>query len=124
MSRKPRLFISVPDDRHLDDRRQRLKRSIIAFIAKQDFEPVGFESEQFCVPTQPTLNEWSVERACALLRRCDGAVVLALARTYAHVLKPGTDVSEQYSLTPQPHPTPPHIITLRAASQSLKDYLF
>jgi hypothetical protein len=106
MSRQPRLFISVPDDRHLDDRRQRLKRSIIAFIAEQGFEPAGFESEQFGVPTPPTLHEWSVERACALLRRCDGAVVLALARTHAHVLQPGPGVNEQHSVAPQPQPTP------------------
>jgi hypothetical protein len=106
---RPRLFISVPDDRHLDDRRQKLKRSIVAFIEKQGFETVGFESAQWGVATAPLLKEWSVERACDLLRRCDGAVVLGLAR--AHV--------------PQPQPTPyNHLEGGLAISQGLRVLVF
>lgn len=43
----PRIFISVPDDRHLDDRRQRIKRSVLRVIASQGLNAVGFEPEQF-----------------------------------------------------------------------------
>ncbi|WP_157270261.1 TIR domain-containing protein [Azohydromonas aeria] len=106
MNKKAKLFISVPDDRHLDSRRQSLKRSIIAFIQDSGFEVIGFESEQWGVTTPPLLNDWSVERASALLRRCDGAVVLGLARSHVHVLKPGIKARSKTTLISQPQPTP------------------
>src|SRR4051812_29666704 len=84
MPRKPRLFISVPDDRHLDEGRRSLKQAIIGFIEKQGFETVGFESEQWNVSSKPTQTSWSVDRAGDLLRRCDGVVVLALARNHVY----------------------------------------
>ncbi len=81
-----RIFISVPDDRHLDDRRQRIKRSILRAIAAQGLDVVGFEPEQFGTGAPRSLNAWTVDRAQALLRQCDGLLVLALARR--HVLLP------------------------------------
>ena len=83
----PRIFVSVPDDRHLDDRRQRIKRSILRAVAALGLEVVGFEPEQFGTGAPKPLNAWSVDRAQALLRQCDGLLVLALARR--HVQLPG-----------------------------------
>jgi hypothetical protein len=77
---KPRIFVSVPDDRHLDERRIGLKRAIISFIAGQDYKVVGFESEQFGAGRPANQDTWTVDKAIKLIRQCDGAVVLALAR--------------------------------------------
>ena len=46
MKTKPCIFISVPDDRHLNDRRLGLKRAIVGFLVMKGFEPAGFELEQ------------------------------------------------------------------------------
>ena len=89
MKTKPRIFVSVPDDRHLDERRQALKRAILSFVAEQDFSITGFEQEQFGAGLPPTYEEWTAERAYRLIRRCDGVLVLALARRHVRVLEPG-----------------------------------
>lgn len=89
MKTKPRIFVSVPDDRHLDGRRKRLKKAIIRFIAGQDYRMVGFEPEQFGAGLSKNLVDWTVDRADKLIRRCDGAVVLVLARNHARVVDLG-----------------------------------
>ena len=99
---KPRIFVSVPDDRHLDENRRRVKRAIISAIADRGFDVVGFEQEQYGagLPVQP--EEWSVERAQERLQRCDGLLVLALART--HVRVPASTGGKR--LVSKPVPTP------------------
>lgn len=87
MTRNPRVFISVPDDRHLDDRRRQLKRAVISAVANQNFTPVGFEPEQFGTGELANTEDWTVDKASKLIRNCDGAVILALARTHARILK-------------------------------------
>jgi hypothetical protein len=77
MISKPRVFVSVPDDRHLDDRRKGLKRAIIGFIAGQGFDLVGFEPERWGAGLSLNREVWTVEKADKLIRRCDGAVLLA-----------------------------------------------
>jgi hypothetical protein len=86
MKTKPRIFVSVPDDIHLDERRRGLKRAIISFIAGQDYEVVGFEPEQWGRGPRRHVNPdlFSVEKAIKLIRQCDGVVVLALARRHVH----------------------------------------
>jgi len=106
MTRKPRLFISVPDDRHLDDRRRRLKKAILGFIEKQGLEIVGFESEQWNVSSAPTKRSWSVDGTCDLLKRCDGVVVLALARNYVYGMTQTAAGLVQPALDPFPLPSP------------------
>lgn len=96
----PRIFISVPDDRHLDDRRQRVKRSLLRVVASQGLDVVGFEAEQFGTGAAKPLNAWTVDRAQALLRQCDGVLVLALARR--HVQLPGAAPSGEPTLQPVP----------------------
>jgi hypothetical protein len=88
--KKPRVFVSVPDDRHLDVRRRALKRAIIRFIAKQQIEVVGFEPHQFGLGLPVNREIWTIERAGKLIRRSDGALILALARTNVQIVEPET----------------------------------
>jgi len=91
MKNKPRIFVSVPDDSHLDQRRQALKRAIIGFVAKQGLDVVGFEPEQWGAGLRKNLQVWEMEKAKQLIRRCDGALVLALARLHVRVLRSDDD---------------------------------
>jgi|SRR5215467_15427413 len=93
MKTKPRIFVSVPDDRHLDDRRKGLKKAILNFIKKAGYQVDGFEPEQFGARLPKKLDAWTVERANKLMRQCDGAVVLALARRHVNVLEPEREKS-------------------------------
>ncbi len=88
MKIQPRIFVSVPDDRHLDARRKALKRTIIRFIARQGFEVLGFHPEQFGVGRPKNLESWTVDRAIQLIRRCDGVLILALASQSVRTLDP------------------------------------
>jgi len=105
MKTVPKLFISVPDDRHLDARRQLLKQSIITAVAGHSFDVVGFEPEQFGTGMPLNLESWTVDRAIQLIKRCDGLLVLALARSLAIVTPVGATFAPVSSL-PQPLPTP------------------
>jgi CAP12/Pycsar effector protein, TIR domain len=87
MKTKPRIFVSVPDNRYLDDRRKALKRAIIRFIAEQEFDVVGFEPEQWGAGLPMNLETWTVEKANTLIRRCDGVLILALARIRVRILE-------------------------------------
>jgi hypothetical protein len=87
MKTKPRIFVSVPDDRHLDDRRKALKRAIISYIAQQNFAVEGFEQEQFGAGLPLKRETWTVGGADSLIRRSDGVLVLALARIRARVIE-------------------------------------
>lgn len=95
MKAKPRVFVSVPDDRHLDDRRKALKRAIVSFITRQGFDVVGFESEQFGAGLPMNFESWTVEKANRLIRRSDGVLILALARMRVRILNFEDDISSQ-----------------------------
>jgi hypothetical protein len=97
MKTKPRIFVSVPDDRHLDEDRKALKRAIIGFIAKQGFRVEGFETEQFGLGLPKKLKFWTFDNANDLIRRCDGALILALARTHVRVVQPRSNNRSQQS---------------------------
>jgi hypothetical protein len=84
------VFVSVPDDRHLDVRRRALKRAIIRFVAKQKIEVVGFEPHQFGLGLPVNRDIWTLERARKLIRKSDGALILALARTHVRIMEPET----------------------------------
>ena len=87
MKTKPRIFISVPDNRHLDERRKSLKRTIIRFIKNQGFEVTGFEPEQFGAGLPTNRESWTVDRAIERIRRCDGVLILALARLHVRIFR-------------------------------------
>ena len=87
MKTKPRIFISVTDNRHLDERRKSLKRAIIRFIKNQGFEVTGFEPEQFGAGLPTNRESWTVDRAKERIRRCDGVLILALARLHVRIFR-------------------------------------
>jgi hypothetical protein len=121
MKTKPRVFVSVPDDRHLDDRRKALKRAIISFITRQGFDVVGFESEQFGSGLSMNYESWTVERANRLIRRSDGVLVLALARLRVRVLDSEDDRSNQDTGRISALPTPyNHLEGALAMAQQLQ----
>jgi hypothetical protein len=105
MKTKPRIFVSVPDDRHLDNRRKALKRAIIRFVVKQGFDVVGFEQEQFGAGLPLNSETWTVAKAQERIRRCDGALILALARLHIHIPNPQSIQSSSQVLPTSPLPT-------------------
>jgi predicted nucleotide-binding protein len=120
MKTTPRLFVSVPDDRHLDDRRRALKVAIIKSIADQGFEPVGFEPEQFGTGLPLNMDSWTVERANRLIHKSDGLLVLALARSHALVVSSIGSGIDALPSAPLPIPTPyNHLEGALAISQGL-----
>lgn len=113
MKTPPRLFVSVPDDRYLDGRRLGLKQAILGAVEARGFETVGFEPEQFGAGKPMQLDSWSVERALEMLRRCDGALVLALARTMADL----------HYASPPPFAVPPGLVPLPTSYNHLEGAL-
>jgi hypothetical protein len=93
MKTKPRIFVSVPDDRHLDTRRRSLKKTIIKFIAKQGFDVTGFEPEQYGADLPVNRESWTVNRAKGRIRKCDGVLILALARLHVRVFRSEDDIN-------------------------------
>lgn len=70
------------------------------------------------------LEAWTVEKAEKLIRRCDGALVLALARTYAHIVRPEQDEGEWSAGTPSGLPTPyNHLEGALALAQQLPVFI-
>ena len=124
MATIPRLFVSVPDDRALDGRRQSLKQAIIKRIAACGFRPVGFEPEQFGTGQPVNMDEWTVDRANQLIRNCDGMLVLALARTHAHVFDQSVQKGSPFEANPRPFPSPyNHLEGALAISQGLPVFI-
>jgi predicted nucleotide-binding protein len=125
MKIRPRIFVSVADDAHLDQRRKALKRAIIGFVAKQGFDVVGFEPEQWGAGLHKNLHVWEMEKAKQLIRRCDGALVLALARLHVRVLKPDDDRNSNDEGPIFPQPTPyNHLEGALAVAQQLPILIF
>jgi hypothetical protein len=93
MKTKTRIFVSVPDDRHLDTRRRSLKKTIIKFIAKQGFDVTGFEPEQYGADLPVNRESWTVDRAKDRIRKCDGVLILALARLHVRVFRSEDDIN-------------------------------
>lgn len=90
MKTKPRVFVSVPDDRHLDARRKKLKQAVTGFIEKRGFELEAFEPEQLGGRRKFNRDQWTVDEADARIRACDAVLVLALAR-HVHILQSTRD---------------------------------
>lgn len=84
-----------------------LKRAIIRFISGNIFDIVGFETEQFGTGLSKNLDAWTVEKANKLIRRCDGVLILALARMHVRMLQSETESSDRemgrISILPTPY---------------------
>ncbi|MGV3588884.1 MAG: nucleotide-binding protein [Adhaeribacter sp.] len=83
MKTKPKIFISVPDDRHLDEHRKLVKRGIANLLILKELQPVGFEQDQFGIKgLKKSYIEWTFEKANKIIRECDGMIIIGLARTF------------------------------------------
>jgi hypothetical protein len=71
----PRVFISVPTDKHLDARQRSLKHAILNGIRNEGLEP-----QEFLVSGLPFRMAYNFENAREVMERCQGAVILAFAR--------------------------------------------
>ncbi len=79
MYSKPRIYISSPVTEVLDRRRQHLKKGILKRIIN-----VGFEPQEFAVSGIPERSDWNFSQAHSLMKQCDGALILALARSFVY----------------------------------------
>jgi hypothetical protein len=75
MAIKRRIFISSPRDKHLDDRRNKLKRAIIEEIEKLGYEAQVFGSREGGRGLAAG-KTWSPEEADKVMRRCMGAAII------------------------------------------------
>lgn len=105
MKTKPRIFVSVPDDRHLNARRRGLKQAIIGAVAKQGFAVDGFEREQFGAGLPFNSETWTVAKAQERIRRCDGVLILALARMHVQIANAENGKRSLQVLPTSPLPT-------------------
>lgn len=75
---KRRIFISSPRDRHLDERRRRLRWAIISAIEAAGYEPQVFGSDASARGTAPGIT-WSPQAAEDVMRRSVGVIVVGLS---------------------------------------------
>jgi hypothetical protein len=73
----PRIYISAPVDKNLDQDQLAIKRAILGAIEKEGFEP-----QEFLASGIPKAMPWSFEQANQVMARCRGAAILAFARWY------------------------------------------
>jgi hypothetical protein len=70
-----RVFVSINSDRSLDDRRQGIKKALIDRL-----QSAGFEPQIFFENGLARSASWSFENVLAVLRRCQGAVIVGFPR--------------------------------------------
>jgi hypothetical protein len=75
MPNPARIYVSVPNDTHLDKEQLSLKNAILEAIKAE-----GFQLEIFLKTGTPRDEAWSFEGANSLMFRCHGAAVLAFAK--------------------------------------------
>jgi hypothetical protein len=78
MPKAYRIFISAAADSHLKAEQLDLKRSVVAAIEKEGFEPQEFHKSGI-----PKTMGWSFENAEKVISRCQGVAILAFARWLA-----------------------------------------
>jgi hypothetical protein len=84
---KRRVFVSVPADNHLGEKRSDLVNSILQLISK-----AGFEPQRFLYSGLPASMGWNFQTVDEVMRRCVGAVILAFPRWSAtRTQKPDVD---------------------------------
>ena len=72
---RPRIYISAPVERALNDQRLSIKKEVIRAISLSGFQP-----QEFGVSGLPANMAWSFTAANEVMRNCQGAFILALAR--------------------------------------------
>lgn len=72
---KRRVFISVPSDSHLNEKRRNFVYSILELIRE-----AGFEPQRFLYDGLPASMGWNYQTVDEVMRRCVGAVIFAFPR--------------------------------------------
>ena len=75
MATKQRVFVSAPADGHLEPWQKKVKTKIVDAV-----KAAGFEPQMFGVSGLPLKMAWSFDNVDKVLARCQGALVIALAR--------------------------------------------
>src|SRR5262249_32773612 len=70
-----RVFISVPADNYLGEKRSSLVNAILQSISK-----AGFEPQRFLYSGLPASMGWNFQTVDEVMRRCVGAVIFAFPR--------------------------------------------
>lgn len=72
---KKRIYVSVANDKRLDERRRRLKAAILAKLRQSGCEP-----QEFMESGIPENLSWSFENVELVMRKCVGAAVIGFPR--------------------------------------------
>jgi hypothetical protein len=72
---KRRIYISTPLDDHLSQKQLSVKRAIYSALKQEEFEP-----QEFLTCGIPADTVWSFQESRKVMKRCDGALVLAFVR--------------------------------------------
>lgn len=72
---RPRIYVSSPLPKHLNPARAGLRRELIKTLKTKRLAP-----QEFGISGMPQSWAWNFARSAELMRHCDGAVILALAR--------------------------------------------
>jgi hypothetical protein len=75
MNPTPRVYISAPLDRSLDQTQLAIKEAITNKVIN-----AGFDPQEFNVSGLPAAEVWSFENVEQIMRRCHGALILAFAQ--------------------------------------------
>ena len=71
----PRIYIHAPVRQRLNPARQAVRSRLLDRV-----KAAGFEPQEFAVSGIPAAWAWSFDRAAEVMDRCQGAVILALAK--------------------------------------------
>jgi predicted nucleotide-binding protein with TIR-like domain len=70
-----RIYVSVPNDKRLDERRRRLKAAILAKLRQ-----AGYQPQEFMESGVPENLSWSFENVELVMQKCVGAAVICFPR--------------------------------------------
>jgi len=74
----PRIYVSVPLDRHLTPGQKRMKAGILRKI-----RDAGFEPQEFFVSGLCKSGAWNFDRVMSVMKRCHGAVIIGFSQWVA-----------------------------------------
>jgi hypothetical protein len=91
MPYEPRIYVHAPYRSPLQER-VAVKQAIIDLLRSEGLDP-----QEFHVSGLPRGDSWTFERAIQVMRQCDGAIILALARFFDKDGKVDVPIPSEYS---------------------------
>jgi len=83
-----RIFISVPNDKVLDDSQKEFKWALINKIEEMGFIPEVFYDTHLRLGSLAAGRSWTFTESLLIMKRCIGAIIIGLPR---HVINTGDD---------------------------------